>query len=43
MRIVYEHESFWVSYQEHDKMTKQVSSRIPIPVMPYALMKNMSS
>ena len=43
IRIVYEYESFWVSYQEHDKMTKWVSSRIPIPVIPHALIKNMSS
>ena len=43
MRIVYEHESFWVSYQEQDEMTKQISSRVPIPIMPCAIMKNMSS
>ena len=41
--IVYKCESFWISYQEQDEMTKWISSRIPVPIMPHAIMKNVSS
>ena len=41
--IVYESESFWISTQKHDKVTKWISSRVPIPIVSCTFMKYVSS
>ena len=43
MVIVYKCESFRISYQEQDEMTKQISSRVPVPIVSHAIMKNVPS
>jgi len=40
--IVNKSESSRVSTQKHDKMTKSISSRVPIPVMSHIFMQNVS-
>ena len=43
LKIVYECKHFWISYQEHDEMIKQISSWVPIPIMSCTFVKNVSS
>ena len=43
VRIVYESKSVRISLQKHNKMTKRISSRIPIAIKSSAIMENMSS
>jgi len=40
---IYECESIWVSYQKHNKVTERVLSWVPVPIKPYAIIKNVSS
>jgi len=42
-RIVIEGKSIWVSFQKHNKVVKEVPSRIPISIKSSIFVKNMLS
>ena len=43
LNIVYESESSWIGYQKHDKVTEQISSWVPVPIVTSTFMKDVPS